>query len=221
MDVNKRLRIQVNQKFRFIARSFGRQKFKLLDVGVGNHSPSRITSLFPACDYYGLDITKQYNNSQLDFQVMKDFYLMDLTKLDFQRIPDRFFDGIWMVHVIEHLYNGDQVLEGLMQKLAPGGYMYIEYPGARSTRLPSMHGTLNFYDDHTHARVFSVAELARIFRAQGFEVLASGTRRNWYYLLATPVRILGFLLRGEKLVGNIFWDLLGFAEYLYVRKQNS
>jgi len=33
-----------------------------------------------------------------------------------------------------------------------------------------------------------------------------------------PFRILSFLVRGKKLQGNIFWDLLGFAEFLYVKK---
>lgn len=83
---------------------------------------------------------KDYNNDQEDFNQMAAFYEMDLTKLDFKSIPDNYFDGIWMVHVIEHLYNGDEVIKLLLPKLKMGGYMYVEYPGKRSTTLPSMHG---------------------------------------------------------------------------------
>jgi hypothetical protein len=46
---------QINFKFSFLNRSFGNKPFKLLDVGAGNHSATRITTAFPACEYYGLD----------------------------------------------------------------------------------------------------------------------------------------------------------------------
>src|SRR5450432_2352269 len=100
----------INFKFGYMQKSFADKPFKLLDVGAGNHSASRIVTLFPNCEYYGLDMDKTYNNSDSDFKVMKDFYELDLTKLDYNKIPNQYFDGIWMAHVIEHLYNGDQVL---------------------------------------------------------------------------------------------------------------
>lgn len=208
-----------NSKFLFLKKSFGNKPFKLLDVGVGNHSASKTVSLFPACEFYGVDLNKDYNNSDEDFKVMKSFYEMDLTLLDFHLIPDNYFDGIWIVHVIEHLHNGDKVIENLIDKLKVGGYMYVEYPGIKSTRLPSMHGSLNFYDDPTHVRIYSVKELTRLFESRGCSVLKGGTRRNFYFILAAPLRILGHLIRGKKLIGNIFWDILGFAEYVYVRKE--
>jgi hypothetical protein len=123
-----------------------------------------------------------------------------------------------MVHVIEHLHNGDQVIEKLINKLKDGGYMYIEYPGIRSTKLPSMHGSLNFYDDPSHVRIYSVKELTDLFVKRGCKVLKGGIRRNLFFILAAPFRILGHWVRGKKLIGNIFWDMLGFAEYIYVKK---
>jgi hypothetical protein len=124
-----------------------------------------------------------------------------------------------MTHVIEHLHNGDKVVAGLLQKLKPGGYFYIEYPGQKSTTLPSMRGTLNFKDDPTHVRIYSVSELQNIFEQNGCTVLKSGTRRNWVYIVATPFRMVWSLLKRGHLIGNLFWDLLGFAEYLYVKKR--
>jgi len=200
-------------------KSFADKPFKLLDVGAGNHSASRIVSLFPNCEYYGLDRDKTYNNSRHDFNVMKDFYELDLTALDYAIIPNQFFDGIWMAHVIEHLYNGDEVLPGLIQKLKPGGFFYIEYPGKKSTTLPSMKDTLNFKDDATHVRLYSVPELTRIFEANGCTVIQSGTRRNWFYIVSLPLRAAISLLRKGYVQGNVFWDLLGFAEYLWVKKK--
>ncbi len=205
-------------KFIFLRRSFGNKPFRLLDIGAGNHSATKAKRVFPLCEYHGVDMEKGYNNDEEDFNKMAAFYEMDLTKLDFSTIPDGYFDGIWMVHVIEHLYNGDEVIKGLLPKLKQGGYMYLEYPGIRSIRLPSMQGSLNFKDDPTHVRVYSVKELTNLFNANHCNVLRCGTRRNPWFIMAMPFRIAASLVKEKKLQGNIFWDLLGFAEYLWVRK---
>lgn len=220
MSVNvKRFKAYTNFSYGFLRRRFGEGRFKLLDIGAGNRSATKTTAVFPHCEYYGLDITRDYNYQDSDFKIMRDFYEIDLTKLDYTTIPDEYFDAIWMVHVIEHLHNGDEVLKRLLSKLKPGGYFYIEYPGPKSTTLPSMYGTLNFYDDPTHVRLYDVAELSGIFRTNNCEVLKSGTRRNWVYVLGMPLRILGSVVRGKRVQANIFWDILGFAEFLFVRKR--
>jgi SAM-dependent methyltransferase len=206
-------------KFTYMKKSFGNNSFKLLDVGAGNHSAAKTLTIFPACQYYGIDLDKNYNNSAEDFKVMKGFFEMDLTMLDFEPIPDEFFDGIWIVHVIEHLYNGDEVIKKLLPKLKKGGFMYVEYPGEKSTKLPSMNGTLNFKDDPSHIRLYSVKELSKIFTGNGCEVLRSGTRRNIFFIIAMPFRIINYRIHGKKLIGNIFWDLLGFAEFLWIKKK--
>jgi SAM-dependent methyltransferase len=219
MQIANYLKATINFKFRFMRKSFADKPFKLLDVGAGNHSASRITSLFTHCEYYGLDLDKSYNNNESDFKVMKGFYELDLTKLDFAIIPNQYFDGIWMAHVIEHLYNGDEVVKNLLKKLKPGGYFYIEYPGKKSTTLPSMRGSLNFKDDSSHVRIYSVPELGKIFKANECTILSSGIRRNWFYIFLMPVRILLSLLKKGYVEGNVFWDILGFAEYLWVSKK--
>lgn len=206
-------------KFIFLKRSFGNAAFKLLDIGAGNHSATKTKKVFPSCEYHGVDLKKDYNNSDSDFKLMTAFYEMDLTKLDFSIIPDNYFDGIWMVHVIEHLYNGDEVIKNLLPKLKSGGYMYIEYPGVKSTKLPSMYGTLNFSDDPTHVRIYSIKELTQLFTAHNCVVKRGGIRRNPWFIMAMPLRIISSWLRGKRLQGNIFWDILGFAEYIWIQKQ--
>lgn len=205
-------------KLAFMRRSFGDSPFRLLDVGAGNHSARKIKSVFPSCEYHGVDLNREYNNDPADFALMHRFYEMDLTKLDMSSIPDDYFDGIWMAHIIEHLYNGDQVILALLPKLKKGGYLYIEYPGARSTRLPSMKGTLNFHDDASHVRVYAVPELSALVEKAGCRVLRAGTRRNRWLMMAMPFKVLGSWLRGKSPEGNTFWDILGFAEFLWIKK---
>ena len=217
--INTFIKRKVNIKFNYINNAFGNNSFTMLDVGAGNHSASKTKQVFPNCTYYGLDMDKETSYSAADFEVMHTFYEIDLTLLNLDSIPDHFFDYINMAHVIEHLHNGDKVLPLLLKKLKPSGYFYIEYPGQKSTTLPSMYGTLNFKDDPTHVRVYSVNELKNIFEPNNCEVLQSGTRRNWYYIIATPLRIFISLFQIGKVRANVFWDLLGFAEFLYCRKK--
>ena len=212
------LKKQINLKFRFLHKYFANTAFNLLDVGAGNNSASRTKALLPNCKYYGLDISKSYSNSETDFNKMEKFYELDLTLLDYSAIPNNFFDAIMMAHVIEHLHNGEEVLPLLVKKLKPGGYFYIEYPGKKSTTLPSMYGTLNFKDDPTHVRLYSVNELKKVFEKNNCTVLACGIRRNYYYILAMPFRVIYSFIKTGKVTGNIFWDILGFAEYLKVKR---
>jgi SAM-dependent methyltransferase len=209
----------LNNKFIYLKKSFANRPFRLLDIGTGNHSATKTKMVFPQCEYHGVDMSKDYNNSEEDFLLMKSFYEMDLTRLDFSSIPENYFDAILMVHVIEHLYNGDEVIQGILQKLKSGGYMYIEYPGVKSTKLPSMYGTLNFYDDPTHIRLYSIRELSELFASNNCKVLKSGTRRNPWFMMAMPFRVAASLIKGKRVNANVFWDVLGFAEYLWVQKK--
>lgn len=218
MSITSAIKRLVNIKFSYLQKAVANQEFNLLDVGAGNRSASKTMKVFPKCNYYGVDLDRNTDYIEEDFNKMKAFYELDLTLLDYSVIPDHFFDYINMAHVIEHLHNGDKVIPLLLTKLKTGGHFYIEYPGAKSTTLPSMYGTLNFKDDPTHVRLYSIQELKPIFEANGCSIISCGTRRNWYYILAMPIRIIISLLNKGRLQGNLFWDILGFAEYLYVKK---
>ena len=149
---------------------------------------------------------------------MTKFYELDLTTLDFREIPDAFFDVIILSHVIEHLHNGDEVLRNLLRKLKQEGYVYIEFPSSRSTRFQSKKGTLNFYDDPTHCRIFTVEEISNILVENQFTVLRSGTRRDWMRVFLTPVKIVYTKLTLGYVPGGVFWDILGFADFVFAKK---
>ncbi len=205
-------------KFFFLKKAFNNKRFTLLDIGSGNHSPSKTTNLFPGCEYYGVDLNEDYNYNEKDIKALKAFYAMDLTKLEFGAINDNFYDFVMMSHIIEHLYNGDKVIELLSKKIKKDGYIYIEFPGQKSTTLPSMVGTLNFHDDPTHVRIYSHKEVGDLLTKLGFNVVSSGMRKSWYYILTLPLTIIAHKLRGKQITGPYYWDLMGFAEYVYAQK---
>jgi 2-polyprenyl-3-methyl-5-hydroxy-6-metoxy-1,4-benzoquinol methylase len=191
----------------------------LLDIGAGNHSASKTKKWFPNCEYHGLDLNKNYNNDENDFKLMKSFYELNLEELNLDSVPNAHFDFIMMAHVIEHLKNGDQVLVKLLAKLKPGGYLYVEYPGIRSTRLPRMKGTLNFFDDDTHVRVYSLTELYNLFLKNNTEIIKGGTRKYIPNILMMPFKVIHNLIKYGKILPSIFWDLFGFAEFILIKKK--
>jgi SAM-dependent methyltransferase len=195
-------------------RAFRDQPFSLLDVGAGNRSASFIKALMPQCRYYGLDRTRDYNNTPEDFALMEKFYELDLTGADLGTVPDQQFDALLLTHVIEHLSNAEIVLTRLCAKLKVGGKIYIEWPHERSLRLPSMRDSLNFYDDPTHVRLYAVAEVTEALTLGGVRVLESGTRRDWLYLVLSPLLIPYRAAKRGYLNGPDFWDWLGFAQFV-------
>jgi trans-aconitate methyltransferase len=206
-------------KYRYLNKLFKQGEFVLLDIGAGNHSASKTKKWFPNCEYHGLDLNKNYNNDENDFKLMKSFYELNLEELNLDSVPNSHFDFIMMAHVIEHLKNGDQVLVKLLAKLKPGGYLYVEYPGIRSTRLPRMKGTLNFFDDDTHVRVYSLTELYNLFLKNNTEIIKGGTRKYIPNILMMPFKVIHNLIKYGKILPSIFWDLFGFAEFILIKKK--
>ena len=206
-------------KYRYLNKLFKQGEFVLLDIGAGNHSASKTKKWFPNCEYHGLDLNKNYNNDENDFKLMKSFYELNLEDLNLDSVPNAHFDFIMMAHVIEHLKNGDQVLVKLLAKLKPGGYLYVEYPGIRSTRLPRMKGTLNFFDDETHVRVYSLTDLYNLFLKNNTEIIKGGTRRYMPNILMMPLKVIHNLIKYGKILPSIFWDFFGFAEFILIKKK--
>ncbi len=81
-----------------------------------------------------------------------------------------------------------------------------------------MTGTLNFCDDPTHVRLYDIREIANVLINSGFKIVKGGTRRNFLGIILIPLIAIYQLLKFNKIMGGTFWDLLGFAEYIYAIK---
>lgn len=201
------------------------QSFKLLDVGCGNHSPSITKSFFPFCQYYGID-KELYNNDQGDLKSMDKFFQLDLSQQQLAEVPEDYFDVIIFAHVIEHLENGYQVLESLTRKLKKKRHIYVEFPSPKSVNFPTMkkfgaEGCLNFYDDPTHVKLYSVDEVSSFLEKHGFAVERKGTYRNLAKLAALPagmfLRMMG-RFKGRAFIPIGLWDVFGFRNYVLAQK---
>ncbi len=193
---------------------------KILDVGCGNHSPSRTKRHYPECRYYGLDKTPQHDISKEDLVCMEQFFEVDLSNPDgLSLIPDRFFDCILLSHVIEHLENGMEIIACLLHKLVKGGVIYLEFPSPKSVNFPSMKGTLNFYDDPSHVKIYQLEEIAVLFSDNEFDIIKAGTRRSLKRILFLPLYVLVSLVCHGYIGGSVLWDVFGFANHLVAVKK--
>jgi len=209
----------ITPKLSKIKKIFKNNSITILDIGSGNQS-ARFTKMhLPNCKYYGLDIVRDYNYSSEDFNLMEKFYEKDLTRLEFDDIPNNFFDVIIMAHVIEHLNNGEDVILSLLSKLKNNGVFYLEYPNIFSTKLPSMKGTLNFYDDSSHVRVYKTDELVKILCDADMSIISFGRRRSWMHIFLMPFKLIYYPLYNKPILGPVFWDVLGFADYILFKKK--
>ncbi|MDR2907912.1 MAG: class I SAM-dependent methyltransferase [Bacteroidales bacterium] len=195
----------------------------ILDVGCGTHSSTLAKKWLQkpnlVIHYSGIDLDLNYVNNETDRQNMDVFYPMDVTKLDFEQIPNQQFDVIVMSHIIEHLYNAEEVIIHLLPKLKSKGLLYLEFPNERSMTLPSMKGTLNFFDDPTHTRIHSKRELCNLLLSHNCTIKAVGRRRQWSRILFLPFIAAHQLLTVGSIQGGAFWDLFGFSDYVLAKKK--
>lgn len=185
-----------------------------LDIGCGSHSPTITQKRFPNCHYTGVDIDPYYNNSPEDIDAIDHLVQTDLTQLNLSELKDDFYDVIVMSHVIEHLENGDEVIKGLLAKLKINGVIYIEFPSPHSVDLPSKKETLNFYDDPTHVRVYTIDEVAAILKNGGLNVTNKGIVRDWLKIALMPLKIPLQKIQLGYVKGGVYWDWYGFASFV-------
>ena len=205
-------------RLKTIGKYTDKKDLKILDIGSGSHSSTITKKWLPKCHYTGVDRDVSYDNTEEDIQNMDEFFQLDLTELDYSAIPDDTYDVIIMSHVIEHLYNGDKVLPLLFKKLKKGGLFYIEFPCEASASFPSKKETLNFFDDDTHVRIWSIKEVANIFMYGKFNVKMAGKNRSWINIALMPIKIPLQLITKGYVRGGVYWDAYGFADYLIAEK---
>lgn len=205
-------------KYKFISKAIG-INIRVLEVGIGNDSPLACKNIYPDIIYDGLDNTLNYNLSDESIRCINKFYNINLDTDNSDEIENNYYDFIIMAQVIEHLDNGEKTMDELTKKVKKGGYFYLETPREKAKKFPSMKGTLNFYDDKTHKKVYNRNTIENIFQKNGFEVIRSGVKRDALRIIFLPYMILKSLIRDRYIRGSAFWDLLGYSYYILARKK--
>jgi 2-polyprenyl-3-methyl-5-hydroxy-6-metoxy-1,4-benzoquinol methylase len=193
---------------------------RLFDVGCGNQSPARVSVLRPDLHYIGLDVG-DYNQS-LASKTSADEYIVctpNAFAASIRDYPDP-VDAFLCAHNLEHCNDPEDVLDAMAGKLAADGRMYLAYPCAQSVRFPHRRGTLNFYDDPTHAAVVDTEKVLAILRSHRVEL--SFLRRRYRpvvpALIGLSLEPVSSALRRNIPLGAT-WALYGFETVIWGLKQ--
>jgi len=203
-------------RFDILNRWLIKPDIKILDVGCGQQSASETRKYYPNCKYYGIDMD---DIKKSETELMEKFYKLNLDKSDLKMIPDDFFDFVMMSHIIEHTNNGEKIVKNLLKKLKKGGIIYIETPTMKSTKAPSRKGTLNFYDDPTHKRVYESELLQNLLKDNDCEIIAAKVRRSPKRILLLPLYCIASKIKHGFVSGGPFWDIMGIAHYVIAKKK--
>lgn len=148
----------------------------LLDVGCGNGALLRVFSdKFPSWTLAGNELTA---NTRAEVEAIRGVEALHVGPS--LEVPGR-FDLITLLHVLEHIENPVEFLEGLKGRFLPGGKLFIEVPGYQQNAFD-----LLIADHCTH---FTAESLAAILTRAGYMVLHLSQEwvRKEISVIATPV----------------------------------
>jgi SAM-dependent methyltransferase len=187
---------------------------RVLDLGCANGSPTTTKEFYPSIYYVGVDLRAP--TSPADLKNCDELKILDLDTITGREFAANSFDVVLMSHVIEHLHEPLNVLRCAASWVKPGGVLYVETPGEKSLTLPSMSGTLNFYDDATHLELYDV-RLIKDQLGDTWKQISGGYRRQLRRVVLLPFYLArGIALKLDK--GPILWDVTHFAWYSLLRR---
>jgi SAM-dependent methyltransferase len=193
----------------------------VLDIGAGRGglvewkewlSPARTDLRLYAIDLQEAELFARYAGATI-------------CNLDEAPIPyaNGFFNGAMLCHVLEHLAEPGAVLTELRRVLKAGAQAYVEVPTLVSMDFPGRRdflaadipvSTVNFFDDSTHRRTFSLNELTDLARAARFRPVETGEIRSRY--VEDALLRFGRTHKDEEVSTYGVWSKLGFAHYVII-----
>lgn len=185
---------------------------RILDVGCGSKSPALTKYWLNPAEYHGID-NGYWEDDVEGYKNIDKFYMLDLSNSLLDEIPEDYFDIIILSHVIEHIKNGEFIINLLCSKLKMKGIIYIETPSPKTLNYPSAIGFLNFYDDLTHVRCYYDSEIVPVLQNNGLKVVKSGCRCDLIRVIVfTPLAIIMNILYWipfkKRICSHGLWDIL-------------
>jgi len=212
-------------KYRLISKLIEKKRtINILDVGCGHNSFNICKKYFSFDNYDGID-KEIWLGKEDEYKDLTHLFLIDLeteqAKID--SLDDKSYDLILISHVIEHISNGEEVIQKLLPKLSNNGVIYIETPSVKTLKYPSGIGFFNFHDDPTHKKVYSYRELSNLLIKNKCKVVKAGIRRDpirliFYSPFYLVWNILYSLPFKKKWDVRGLWDFFGIAQFVLAKK---
>jgi len=185
------------------------ENFRVLDIGCGD---GRFLDLVPAKHKFGVDV------SSVGVELAKkkgiDAHVVDVEhdKLPFE---SNFFDMVFCMEVLEHVFDISLLLSEIKRVLKPGGHIHATVPNEvyrfdRRARI-LLGGYFLKIRPHeaAHIRFFNKSTLKGTFLKEGFKVV---------YIGGLPLSFRGELLPLGGFLATHFSDLLPFHYSIIAQK---
>jgi SAM-dependent methyltransferase len=136
---------------------------RLLDLGFGRGHILRLARAY-GFEVYGMD-----SSSHLVEQLQPELGIrLSHGTLGTTPIPWEQFDAIVMSHVVEHLTDPGRILREVVQKLSPGGLLYVAVPDIESLQFRIFGKYWDAINPMVHMQYFNEASMSRLLRDSGF-----------------------------------------------------
>ena len=130
-------------------------KFRVLDIGSGLGVVPYVLSQLG----FSVDCVEK-NTDSVGF-------LYGLGLHCYKDLPDKPYDMVTLVHVLEHIEQPDWFLQDVRKNIMPAGRLFIEVPDSKAFRyLPKEHDDFN----SCHVYSFNPSGLIRVVERNGFDV---------------------------------------------------
>lgn len=148
---------------------------KVLDIGCATGYMSRKLHLEKKCEMWGVD-----NNPdalKLAKKYCKKVILQDLNEMNELDIPQKHFDHILILDVIEHLVSPEKILKLMRKYLKKTGSVIISVPNVAhaSIRLMLLRGEFNYSNlgimDKTHVHFYTRETLKKLLINMGYKII--------------------------------------------------
>lgn len=151
-----------------------RTKGRVLDVGcgVGGFLDALKAYGIEGWGFYGLEPSRNACES-----ACSKGYIVESALLGEDLLPEKSFDAISLVSVLEHLPNPSEALARVRQLLKPDGIIYVEVPNLLKPEI-SLSGCFSL----EHIQHFTPASLAALFRSFGWSQIVSDATRQGHNL---------------------------------------
>jgi 2-polyprenyl-3-methyl-5-hydroxy-6-metoxy-1,4-benzoquinol methylase len=126
-----------------------------------------------------------------------------------QEVPD-VFDVVLCGDVLEHLQDPGAVLQKLLRRLAPNGYLVVSIPNIAhaSVRLSLLGGQFGYTPcgllDATHLRFFTLASIVGLFNDNGLKIWDLRRMRKGFF--DSEIRITASMIKPPSLVTRLVDD---------------
>jgi SAM-dependent methyltransferase len=187
---------------------------KILDVGCGDGHFLYLCSK-AGFNCYGIESSKQlssYAQTKTGAKIIQGLYKKEM-------FPEKYFDVIVIIQVLEHIPTPVDVLEAAKYHLRPGGIIVIEIPSIssphflayRGTRIKSFvkppHGIIN-----SHFGYYAPKTLITLTEKCGFNEISLVTGR-WFY------KYSGVLRQVSRIIDPVL-NIIKIGGILYIGQKN-